>query len=77
MAKKKMTQKDLDRDEIEALKRYVDQPGQVIDTTPPEVKAKQQKYWDLLAKRFPETVDGLNTQKTAKKKPTGKTKKSR
>lgn len=30
-------------DERKAMQRYVDQPGQWIDTTPPDVKARQAK----------------------------------
>ena len=30
--------------------RFVDQPGQWIDTTPKSVKAKQAKAWERLAK---------------------------
>ena len=42
-----------DDDERAALIRYVDQPGQWIDVTPPEVKARQDEAWkeleDMLA----------------------------
>lgn len=39
----KVTKKAEKQDEIKAQKRYVDQPGQWIDTTPKAVKARQDK----------------------------------
>nr|MBQ4457069.1 hypothetical protein [Clostridia bacterium] len=38
----------LDEDEIKAQQRFVDQPGQWIDVTPPEVKEKQAEAWKNL-----------------------------
>ena len=35
-------------DEIKALERYVDEPGQYVDVTPPEVKKEQEKAWKEL-----------------------------
>ena len=40
----------LEEDEIKARKRFVDQPGQWIDVTPPEVKKRQAKAWKELEK---------------------------
>ncbi len=37
-------------DEKKALKRYVDQPGQFVDTTPASVKKRQAKGWAKLEK---------------------------
>lgn len=37
-------------DERKAVMRYVDQPGQYIDTTPKSVKARQAAEWKKLEK---------------------------
>lgn len=41
-----------DYDEREALLRYVDQPGQWIDVTPPEIKAQHEAAWKELDAMF-------------------------
>ena len=45
MATKKTGPKN---DERAAMKRYVDQPGQWVDTTPARLKAQQRKAMDQL-----------------------------
>ena len=37
-------------DERKARARYVDQPGQRVDTTPASVKKKQEKAWQQFQK---------------------------
>ncbi len=49
-------------DEEKAALRFVDQPGQWVDTTPPEVKKRQQKAWEELFREMnkqnkPQTAD--------------------
>ena len=48
MATKKPTKKTNKNDERKARARYIDQPGQWIDTTPAGVKKKQSKEWKKL-----------------------------
>ena len=49
MAKKRKTavEKQIE-DERKAVMRFVDQPGQWINTTPPEVKARHAEGWKKL-----------------------------
>ena len=37
-----------ENDELKAMERYVDQPGQWVDVTPESVKRRQQKGWEKL-----------------------------
>jgi len=62
MAKKRKTavEKQIE-DERKAVMRFVDQPGQWIDTTPPEVKARQ-------AKALKELEQMMKADKKKKKK---------
>lgn len=53
-------------DEAKARKRYVDQPGQWIDTTPASVKKRQEKAWKELYTMMGRNPDG--SKKTTKKK---------
>ena len=41
-------------DERLASLRFVDQPGQWVNTTPPDVKKRQEKAWEKLAKMMEE-----------------------
>ncbi len=43
-----------DLDERAALQRFVDQPGQWVDTTPPEVKKRQEEAWERLKTQLEE-----------------------
>ncbi len=45
---KKATANKQTEDERKAAKRYVDQPGQWVDTTPADVKTRQAKEWKKL-----------------------------
>ena len=55
-------------DEVKARKRFIDQPGQWVDTTPASVKKRQEKAWQELY-----TMMGKTPGKTAK--PATRTKK--
>lgn len=46
-SKKASASKQAD-DERKSAKRYLDQPGQWVDTTPADVKARQAKEWKKL-----------------------------
>lgn len=65
MAKKKTAVEKQIEDERKAVMRFVDQPGQWIDTTPPEVKARQAKAFKELEKMMKEDK---KAKKTTKKK---------
>lgn len=66
MAAKKSPPKN---DERRALQRYVDQPGQRIDTTPESVKRQQAKAWAALeASLTPEQRRSMGLSKTGKKR---------
>lgn len=47
----------LEEDEIKAQERFVDQPEQWIDATPPEVKKRQAKAWKELEKSIQNKKD--------------------
>jgi hypothetical protein len=51
-------------DERKARARYIDQPGQWVDTTPKSVKKRQDKAWAELM--------SMDKKQPAKKKKTGK-----
>lgn len=53
-------------DEAKARKRYVDQPGQWVDTTPASVKKRQEKAWKELYVMMGRNPDG--SKKPTKKK---------
>ena len=53
-------------DEVKARKRFVDQPGQWVDTTPASVKKRQEKAWKELYAMTGRNPDG--SKKTTKKK---------
>ncbi len=57
--KKEKMRKEPTEDEIEAMNRYVDQPGQWINTTPPEVRARQAEAW----KRLEESIKNRNKRR--------------
>lgn len=61
MAAKKPIDKQIE-DERKAVLRYVDQPGQWVDTTPASVKARQAKEWKKLEQMM------KSGKKTTKKK---------
>ena len=54
-------------DDAKARQRFVDQPGQWVDTTPASVKKRQEKAWkELLAsmeKNTPAKKTGTQTKK--------------
>ena len=45
-------------DEVKARKRFVDQPGQWVDTTPASVKKRQAKAWRDLYTMMGKNPDG-------------------
>ena len=47
-------------DERLASLRFVDQPGQWVNTTPPDVKKRQEKAWEKLAKMMEEKSKTCN-----------------
>lgn len=49
-------------DEEMAVLRFVDQPGQWVDITPPEVKKRQQKAWVRFYRKY------MNDQKVEQDK---------
>ena len=55
-------------DEAKARKRFVDQPGQWVDTTPASVKRQQQKAWKDLYALMGRNPDGGRPKATNKKK---------
>ncbi len=54
-------------DAAKARQRFVDQPGQWVDTTPASVKKRQEKAWQELY--------AMTDKKPATRKPTPRTKK--
>ena len=53
-------------DEVKARQRFVDQPGQWVDTTPASVKKRQEKEWAKLYVMMGRNPDG--SEKKAKQK---------
>ena len=56
-------------DDRAATKRFVDQPGQWIDTTPASVKKRQEKAWQKLQAMLKENpIDTKGTRGGSRKK---------
>lgn len=64
MATTKRKTSTVDRDD-EGRGRFVDQPGQIRDTTPASVKAKQKKAWDEYVAKY--GAEPAKPKKTGKK----------
>lgn len=54
-------------DERKARARYIDQPGQWIDTTPENVKKKQEKAWAKLFAMMEQDKKSAQGKKKGKK----------
>ena len=54
-------------DDVKARQRFVDQPGQWVDTTPASVKKKQEKAWKDLYAMMGRNPDGSKKRTTTKK----------
>ena len=55
-------------DEVKARKRFVDQPGQWVDTTPASVKKRQEKAWRELEAMMGKKTTRPAARATGKKK---------
>ena len=69
VAKKKTTTRKYNakEDEIAGRQRYVDQPGQWRNVTPPEVRKKQAKAWKELEESLHPTRKKASGTKSRKK----------
>lgn len=55
-------------DEVKARQRFVDQPGQWVDTTPASVKKRQEKAWQELFATMEKKPAAKKTATRTKKK---------